>query len=227
MNRRELVSAAMVSPLLAVAATPDAGASDLPPARVVKPLPFAPAKLKGLSERLLVSHHDNNYAGAVKNLSRVEEEIGRLKPDAPPFLVGALRDRQLQFHNSMTLHELYFGNLGGDGKQSGALAQALAPNWEGRFRAAALSLSGGSGWVTLSLHLGTGELLTAWSGNHTQAPVAALPLLICDLYEHAYALDYGAAAAKYIDAFFANLHWQEVERRYQGATVAFKAIRGA
>ena len=162
----------------------------------------------------------------MKKLGKVEDELARLKPAAPGFVIGGLRDRQLLFHNSMTLHELYFANLGGDGKQSGSLAKELPPLWEEAFRATALSLSGGSGWVTLSLHTVTGELFTAWSGNHSQAPVAALPLLVCDLYEHSYALDYGAATAKYVDAFFANLKWEEVERRYEVAKAALKNLRG-
>jgi len=220
MNRRELLSAAVISPLL-LGATPPLSP---PTPRMVKPLPFDPTKLKGLSEKLLTSHHDNNYAGAVKNLGKVEEELARLTPDALPALVSGLRERALQFHNSMTLHEWYFGNLGGDGKQSGPLLKVLPSSWEAEFRATAMSLAGGSGWVTLSLHTVTGELLTAWSGNHTQAPAGALPLLVLDLYEHAYALDYGAAAAKYVDAFFANVRWEEVERRYEGARAAFKAL---
>jgi Fe-Mn family superoxide dismutase len=195
-----------------------------PGQHAVKPLPFDPKTLRGLSERMIVSHHDNNYAGAVKSLGKVEEELARLKPDAFPALVGGLRERALQFLNSMTLHEWYFGNLGGDGKQSGVLARALPSNWESEFRATALSLAGGSGWVTLSLHSVTGELLTAWSGNHTQSPAGTLPLLVLDMYEHAYALDYGAAAAKYVDAFFANVRWDEVERRYERAQAAFKAL---
>lgn len=223
MNRRELLSAAVVSPLLLGAAPP---ATPTTP-RVMKPLPFEPTRLKGLSEKLLTSHHANNYAGAVKNLARVEEELARLKPDALPALVSGLRERALQFHNSMTLHEGYFGNLGGDGKQSGALAKALPSAWEPEFRATALSLGGGSGWVTLGLHTVTGELLIAWSGNHSQAPAGALPLLVLDMYEHAYALDYGAAAAKYVDAFFTNLRWEEVERRFEGARAALKAMNPA
>ena len=124
----------------------------------------------------------------------------------------------------MTLHEWYFGNLGGDGKQSGALAKALPSTWEQEFRATALSLAGGSGWVTLGLHTSTGELLTSWSGNHTQAAAGTLPLLVMDLYEHAYAIDYGAGAAKYVDAFFANLAWDMVERRYELARRAFTLL---
>ena len=227
MNRRELLSAAVISPLLLGAAPPDAGVATSTTPRVMKPLPFDPAKLKGLSEKMLTSHHDNNYAAAVKNLARVEEELARLKPDALPALVSGLRERALQFHNSMTLHEAYFGNLGGDGKMSGALAKALPSTWESELRATALSLGGGSGWVTLNLHTGTGELLISWSGHHTQALSAALPLLVLDMYEHAYAIDYGAAAAKYLDAFFQNVRWDEVERRYEGARAALKAMNPA
>lgn len=224
MNRRELLSAAVVSPLF-LGALPDAGIAPPPStSRTVKPLPFDPTKLKGLSDKLITSHHDNNYAGAVKSLAKVEEELARLKPDAFAPLVSGLRERALQFLNSMNLHEWYFGNLGGDGKQSGALLKALPSNWEAEFRATAMSLAGGSGWVTLSLHTVTGELLTAWSGNHTQSAAGTLPLLVLDMYEHAYALDYGAAAAKYVDAFFANVRWDEVERRYERAQAAFKAL---
>jgi superoxide dismutase, Fe-Mn family len=225
MNRREVLSAVLLSPLVLAAAPPDAGTAASVAPRAVKPLPFDPARLKGLSEKLLVSHHDNNYAGTVKNLIKTEEELAQLKPDAPGFLVGSLRERQLLFHNSMTLHELYFANLGGDGKISGPLAKALPPRWEEQFRATALALSGGSGWVTLSLHAVTGELLTTWSSNHTQTAACALPLLVCDLYEHSYALDYGAATAKYVDAFFANLKWEEVERRFEASKAALKALR--
>ncbi len=200
-----------------------ASADRAPPARVPKPLPFEPGKLRGLSERLLTSHHANNYGGAVKNLIKVEDELAHLPADASPVVVGALRERALQFHNSMTLHEAYFANLGGDGKQAGAFAKSLPSTWESAFRAAALSLGGGSGWVTLSLHLGTGEVALGWSGHHTQSLSTSLPLLVLDMYEHAYALDYGAAAAKYVDAFFSNLHWAQVEARFEAAHRALKA----
>ncbi len=174
MNRRTLLTTVALAPVLA-AAGPDAGTVTPPATRTLKPLPFNPGKLPGLSEKLLTSHHANNYAGALKNLLRIEEELGRLKPDAPPSIVGALRERALQFANSVTLHETYFGNLGGDGKRSGALAKQLPSDWEPSFRAAALSLAGGSGWLTLGLSAATGELVSVWSGNHTQAGVSVLP----------------------------------------------------
>lgn len=225
MNRRDVLFSMAATPLL-LGAVPDAGtASPTSSARTVKPLTFDPTKLKGLSEKLITSHHANNYSAAVKSLIKTEEELARLKPDAPGFLVSGLRERHLQFHNSMTLHEAYFENLGGDGKQSGALAKALGPKWEESFRAAAMSLAGGSGWATIGLNAATGELLTACSQNHTQAASGSLPLVVLDMFEHAYAIDYGAAAAKYVDAFFANLKWEAVERRYELAKGALKVLR--
>jgi Fe-Mn family superoxide dismutase len=223
MTRRELVVSLAATPALAAAAL-DGGASAPVSGRTPKPLPFNPSKLKGLSEKLLTSHHDNNYAGAVKNLSKVEEELAGLKADAPAFLVSGLRERELSFRNSMLLHEAYFGNLGGDGKRSGPLAGALGTGWEEKFRATAMSLAGGSGWACVGLQLHGGELWTTWSGNHTQFPVGTLPLVVLDMFEHAYALDYGAAAAKYLDAWFANLKWDEVEKRYEKALAAQKAM---
>jgi superoxide dismutase, Fe-Mn family len=225
MTRRELVASLAAMPALAAAL--DAGTAPPPSGgRTPRPLPFNPSKLKGLSEKLLTSHHANNYGGAVKNLSKVEEELAGIKADAPAFLWHGLRERELTFRNSMVLHEAYFGNLGGDGKRAGALAQKLEPGWEEKFRATAMSLAGGSGWVSLGLQLSNGELVSAWSGHHTQFPAGALPLLVLDMYEHAYAIDYGAAAAKYLDAFFANLKWDEVEKRYERALAAQKAMQG-
>src|SRR5262245_21447417 len=91
----------------------------------VVPLPFDPKGLKGLSEKLIVSHHDNNYAAAVKNLNKVEQELARTNADTPAFVVGGLQQSALQFGNSKVLHEHYFANLGGDGKASGPLGDLL------------------------------------------------------------------------------------------------------
>ncbi len=201
--------------------------------RAIQPLPFDPKKLDGLSEKLILSHHDNNYAGAVKNLNKVEHELAQATADTPPFVVGGLKQSQLTFANSKLLHEHYFANLGGSGRPEGPVATALArawgslDRWEQEFRAVGTSLGGGSGWVVLALDAQTGDLRNAWSGNHTQAPVLGFPLLVMDMYEHAYQMDYGAAAAKYVDAFFANANWDEVNRRWDRALKAAKAMRGA
>ncbi len=229
-SRRELIGGLAVTSMAATqiaTAAETAAAGNAPPAfrgqHVIQPLPFNAGKLTGLSEKLLVSHHDNNYGGAVNNLNRVEQELARINKDTPAFLVGGLRQSELTFHNSMTLHEAYFGNLGGSGKASGAIATALSnaygslDTWELHFRSIGASLGGGSGWTLLSYELLSGELRTYGANHHTQSLNTALPLLVMDMYEHSYQMDYGSATARYIEAFFNNIQWDAVNQRYEQA----------
>jgi Fe-Mn family superoxide dismutase len=202
-------------------------------AHQVVPLPFQPSSLDGISEKMIVSHHENNYGGAVRNLNRVEQELAKVTPETPPFVVGGLRQSELQFRNSKRLHEVYFANLGGNGRRSGPIEAALAAaygssaRWEEHFRATGASLGGGSGWVILGLELDTGALRTVWSDNHTQHLSTCAPLLVMDMYEHSYQMDYGAAAARYIDAFFKNVQWEDVNRRLERARRAAAALHEA
>jgi Fe-Mn family superoxide dismutase len=201
-----------------------------PGKHAARPLPFDPKKLTGLSEAMLVSHHDNNYTAAVKSLNKVEQALARSTKDTPPFEVAGLREKELLFTNSIILHEHYFANLGGDGKLDGEIATVIGDSfgsvgaWEEAFRAAAMGLGGGSGWVILDLNFHTGQLRSYASQNHTQALAFGQPLLVLDMYEHAYAIDYGAEHAKYIDAFFRNVAWDEVERRLGRARDAYAAL---
>ncbi len=169
----------------------------------------------------MTSHHDNNYAGAVKRLNQIQQQIGGLPKDAPPYQMGALKREELIATNSMILHEFYFGNLGGDGKASGAIVDLLkaqfgtAEAWEQDFRLTGLALGGGSGWVVLNYNPHERVVHNYWASDHTQALAAGIPLLVMDMYEHAYQMDYGANARGYIDAFFQNIQWDEVNRRVE------------
>ena len=193
-------------------------------ANKVAPLKFNAAKLHGLSEKLLTSHHQNNYGGAVKNLNAVELELAKVTKDTPGFQVASLRERELTYANSVHLHEAYFENLGGDGKVSGDFSKALvtqfgsAARWQELVRATAMSLGGGSGWVVVALSRRTHDLRIVGTGGHSQALAAGVPILVLDMFEHAYAIDYGSAHAKYIDAFFANLDWTALDKRFLTAT---------
>jgi Fe-Mn family superoxide dismutase len=180
---------------------------------------------------MVTSHHANNYGGAVNNLNKVELALAEVTKETPAHVVAGLKERELTFTNSMILHEHYFANLGGDGKQAGSTAAALAEGygslarWEEQFRAAGMSLAGGSGWVILEYDFHDDRPRTYWSGHHTQSLSFCAPLLVMDMYEHAYAIDYGAAAAKYIDVFFANINWGEVDRGFERARKAAAALR--
>ena len=198
----------------------------------VVPLPFDAKKLAGISEKMIVSHHDKNYAGAVKNLNKVKAELNGTNKDTAGFIVGGLKQSELQFMNSVVMHEHYFGNLGGDGKANGAIEKRLAvecgsfARWEELFRSAGMSLAGGSGWVVLDYNFHTDEVRSYWSGNHTLAMSFGKPLLVMDMYEHAYQMDYGAAANQYVDAFFQNINWDAVNRRFEQAQKGASAMRG-
>jgi Fe-Mn family superoxide dismutase len=196
------------------------------------PLPFAANSLQGISAELITSHHDNNYGSAVKNLNAVEKDLAQISKNTPPFIVHGLRERELNFRNSKMLHEYYFGNLGGDGQRSGAIDLALADaydsaaRWEEHMYATGMALGGGSGWVILALELDTGALRTYGSQRHNETLANSMPLLAMDMYEHAYQMDYAADVARYMDAFFANVNWDEVNRRFECAQQASALLRG-
>ena len=240
MSRREALGAiaagtvaTMILPATAALAQdapkPDAPRKVEPGKHDVAPLPFDPSKLAGISEKMIRSHHEKNYSGAVKNLNKLEEQLATINKDTPGFLVAGLKERELTFTNSIILHEKYFANLGGDGKASGNIKSAIEvafgsyERWEEIFRATGMSLAGGSGWTVLGFNNHTGDLRVYWAGGHSNALAFGEPLLIMDMFEHAYQMDYGAAATSYVDAFFNNIQWDEVNRRYESAMKAAKA----
>lgn len=201
----------------------DSAAPSFRGVHVPKPLPFAPAKLKGISEKLIRSHHENNYTGAVKALNAVEQRLAKMVRDktVPSYLYGDLKRQELMRTGSVVLHELYFSNLGGNGKADGKALKLIEQwfgsyeTWEAEFKLTGNALSGGSGWTILAFNLHTKELHNYWAGDHTQNSPFSKPLLVLDMYEHAYQMDYGATAAKYVDAFVSNLNWDEVNRRIE------------
>jgi Fe-Mn family superoxide dismutase len=188
-----------------------------------KPLPFDASKLKGISEKLIKSHWENNYSGAVKALNVVEQRLASMltEKDLPPYVYGDLKREELVRTGSVVLHENYFANLGGDGKASGKVLDLIKEwfgsyeQWEVEFKKTANALGGGSGWTILSYNLHTGEVHNYWAWDHMHNAPMGYPLLVLDMYEHAYHMDYGAAAAKYVDAFMQNVNWDEVNRRVE------------
>jgi len=229
-SRRDFIQLGGALALLAASATSEraqaaeaakatAGAFDYQHAPV--PLPFDVKSLKGLSEKLIQSHWENNYSGSVKALNTVRGRLVQALNDTntPPYVYNGLKREELIRTGSVVLHELYFANLGGDGKASGDLRTKIAASfgtfdvWEAEFRKIAAGLGGGSGWVVLGYNRRLKLLENYIMFDHSTGAVDTTPLLVMDMYEHAFAIDYGAAAAKYIDAFFANIQWDAVARR--------------
>ena len=190
----------------------------------IKPIHCRPWLLNGLSLKLIESHYENNYGGALRRLNAITEQIESLDfGKAPGYVVNSLKREELIAFNSTLLHELYFASLGGDGKPTEALAQALARDfgsvdrWRAEFVAMANGLGGGSGWVLLVYVPRDQRLVNQYASDHSQAVAGGIPVLALDMYEHAYHIDFGANAKAYVDAFMRNVDWKAVEGRYEDA----------
>ena len=189
----------------------------------MKPLGCDPARLNGLSEKLIVSHYENNYGGAVKRLSQIAEYLGNIDfAKAPGFVINGLKREELIAMNSMILHEIYFAGLGASDRTA-ALSDALArdfgsaEHWHAQFSAMGKAQGGGSGWVLLSYSPRSGKLINQWAADHTTTIGDGTVILALDMYEHSYHIDYGAKAAAYVDAYIQNINWENVADRYQAA----------
>ncbi len=177
--------------------------------------------MTGFSDTLLRNHF-TLYKGYVANTNKIAalaEEMARAGDTGSP-ASSELRRRFGWEWDGMRLHELYFGNLGGKGAldRSGPLAKALAAafgsleTWEADFRTAGAMR--GIGWVILYRDPAGGALFNNWINEHDGGHLAGCaPLLVMDVFEHAYLADYGLARADYIAAFFANIDWKAVEMR--------------
>ena len=185
----------------------------------IKPLSCNPTQLKGLSEKLIVSHYENNYSGAVKRLNAITAQLDSLDfAAAPVFVINGLKREELIASNSMILHELYFDGLGSEGEPDKDLRGALVRDfgtferWQTQFSAMGKALGGGSGWVLLTYSHRDKKLINQWAADHTCCLAGASPILALDMYEHSYHMDYGAKAAAYVDAFMSNINWENVSR---------------
>jgi len=188
----------------------------------MKPLSCNPTKLKGLSEKLIVSHYENNYSGAVKRLNTITAQLESLDfATAPGFVINGLKREELIASNSMILHELYFDGLGKDGEPDKDLQSSIVERfgnlnrWQTQFVAMGKAVGGGSGWVLLTYSHRDKKLINQWAADHTCCLAGASPILALDMYEHSFHMDYGAKAAAYVDVFMNNINWENVSALYQ------------
>ena len=187
----------------------------------MKPLACDPARVRGMSERLIVSHYENNYGGAVKRLNLIEEQLAGLDfATTAGFLINGLKREELIATNSMILHELFFEGLGEESAPGSELAEALARDfgsverWRAEFVAMGKALAGGSGWVLLSFSPRDSRLVNQWAADHTTTLAGGRPILALDMYEHSYHLDFGAKAGGYVDTFMQAVRWASADRLY-------------
>lgn len=216
--------AAVEGPLDAQAAGPRIAGASFAEMHQPKPLSFEAGSLNGLSARLIESHWSNNYGGSVRALNEIKKRLAAALADAdlPAYVYNDLKREHLMRTGSVVLHELYFDNLGGNGSADARTRELLGAafgdfnRWETEFRRIAAGLGGGSGWVVLGYNTHFGTLENYWMADHMHSPAETTPLLVLDMYEHSYHLDFGAAVARYIDAFFANIRWETVLARIEG-----------
>jgi Fe-Mn family superoxide dismutase len=187
----------------------------------MKPLACDPTRIKGMSEKLLLSHYENNYGGAVNRLDAIAAKFAELDfANTSGFVINGLKREELIASNSMILHELFFASLGEESAPAGELRDALdrdfgsVDRWRAEFSAMGKALGGGSGWVLLTWSPRDRKLVNQWAMDHTTTLAGGQPILALDMYEHSYHMDYGARAAAYVDAFMGVISWPNVARIY-------------
>ena len=168
-----------------------------------------------------MSHYENNYGGAVKRLNAITAQLAELDfAKAPVFVINGLKREELIAMNSMILHEIYFGGIGSGGAPLGALADAIAHDfgsverWRTEFSSMGKAEGGGSGWVILAYSPRDKRLVNQWAADHTTNLSGGWPVLVLDMYEHAYHMDYGAKAAAYVDAYMEVIRWENAAKLY-------------
>jgi superoxide dismutase, Fe-Mn family len=177
--------------------------------------------MEGFSETLLKNHF-TLYQGYVTNTNKLMDALSQLlkegKTGTPEY--AELKRRLGWEFNGMRLHEYYFENLGGKGgiSKSGKLYQKLVESfgsyeaWEKDFKATGSMR--GIGWAVLYQDVLSGNFINFWINEHDVGhPSGGMPILIMDVFEHAFMIDYGLKRADYIEAFFKNINWAELEKR--------------
>jgi len=177
--------------------------------------------IPGFSETMLKNHF-TLYQGYVTNTNKVLDALAQVLKDgktaAPEY--AELKRRLGWEFNGMRLHEYYFENLGGKPglDAGGKLAKSIVESfesyelWEKDFKATGAMR--GIGWVVLYQDPANGRLINFWINEHDVShPASGRPILVLDVFEHAYMLDYGLKRADYIEAFFKVIDWQVAEAR--------------
>ena len=187
----------------------------------MKPLSCDPSRIKGMSERLIVSHYENNYGGAVKRLNLIQEKLAELDfANAAGFVINGLKREELIAMNSMILHELFFDGLGDASEPGSPLREALmrdfgsVARWQSEFTAMGKALGGGSGWVLLSWSPHDRKFVNQWASDHCHTLAGGTPILALDMYEHSYHIDFGAKAGGYVDTFMNVVNWRNIDRLF-------------
>lgn len=201
-----------------------------------KPLKFTPSD-KGISAKTLAIHFDKLYMGYVNKKNEIEEKL-------MPYINGsadlassnqtfsdlrALKDGETFAANGVWLHEHYFDVLGSDGKPQGKIVEAIEQqfgsmkNFLAYFGACGMAARG---WVVLAWNTNEDRLVVYTGDAHNQGGVwGAIPVLVLDVYEHAYFIDYGSDRKSYIEEYINEINWEEANKKYEAAIQHKTAIK--
>jgi len=187
---------------------------------------YEPIKLKfkslnGISANQIEQHFEGLYKKYIAKINEIDERLTKvdLNNQNPTYSEAReLKIEQTFALNAVILHEYYFNNLGGNGNPNGAILERIKNDfgsfetWKNDFNASGLSARG---WVVLCYNNRTNTLYNISCDAHNQGAIwNATPLLVLDVYEHAYMLDFGVNRKDYLDVFWKNLDWNTVNDRY-------------
>jgi superoxide dismutase, Fe-Mn family len=185
----------------------------------VKNLPFK--ELKGISQKTMDIHWGKLYQGYVKKWQEIQDKLKTVDLSLANATFSELRELKVEqtfTANAVLLHEAYFDILGGDGNPSGEIIEAIKKdydsfeNWTEHFKALGLA---SRGWVILAYDFNEGALRNYIADSHNSYGIwGTAPIVVLDMYEHAYFIDFGSDKKAYIESFFQNLNWQAIDKKF-------------
>lgn len=187
----------------------------------LEPKPLKYQDLDGLSAKQISEHHDVLYVGYVNKYNQINTNLSSVDLSSANGVYSDLRELTLEKGfalNGVILHEYYFDGLGGKGGEpSGPISELINrdfssfDNWKDQFKALGLCARG---WVVLAYNFDLQRLENYICDAHNQGGIwNTVTLVIMDVYEHAYFLDYGTKRADYVEKYMANIDWDEVNNR--------------
>lgn len=184
------------------------------------------AELKGLSEKQIDQHFNVLYKGYVNKLMEIEEKLEKANLEQANSTYSEIRELQRErvfTANAIRLHEGYFNSMGGSGGVPPGAALKLIEqdfgsfeNWSKQFKATAMC---GRGWIILAYDFEDNKVHNYMTDIHSDGVWSCLPLLVLDVYEHAYFIDYGTNRKDYIETFFSNINWNYANINIEGANI--------
>jgi superoxide dismutase, Fe-Mn family len=185
----------------------------------MEPITLNYKSLPGLSEKQISEHYEVLYKGYINKLSEIRQKIEAATGEGAGATYADIRELKLEesfASNAVKLHEAYFLGLGGNGTVTETVSETLAKDfgsyekWEADFRATGMSARG---WAVLYYDWKEGRLRNGLADFHSHGAIwSTTPVLVLDVYEHAYFIDYGTKRKDYIDSWFANINWSRVEK---------------